>query len=108
MAERLRRTIHRIGSTGVPRSRHRVIGCRPSTHSERVRLLLLANANAPRAEQGCTSSTSGRAADGGPCDRRSTGRRLAPPLRTRRLVSPLVPTRNVVSGALIEVALGVD
>ncbi len=89
MAEPLRRTIHRIGPTRVPRSRRRVIGCRPSAHAERVHRVLFAHANAPRAGQGCTFSTSCRAADGRPCDRRATGRWSAPPVRTRRLISPL-------------------
>jgi len=54
--------------------------------AERVRRLLLANTNAPRAGQGCTTSTSCRAADRGTCDRHSTRRRLAPPLRAARSV----------------------
>ena len=84
----------------VPRSHHRVIRCWSSAHFERVRVLLLAHANAPQAEQGCTLSASRRAADGWPCDRHSTGRWSAPPLRARRLVSPRpCPTSPMACGA---------
>jgi SAM-dependent methyltransferase len=68
VAERLCRTLHRIGPTRVSRPRHRADSGRPATHSERLRRLLLTNTNAPWLKQGCTRSQTSRAADGWPRD----------------------------------------
>ena len=79
----------------VPRSRECADGGRSSPRVERVRRLLLTNANASRPEQRCTRSPSSRAADGWPCDRHSAGWRLTPPLRpASRVVSSPSPFRG--------------
>ena len=90
LAERLCRTIHRIGPARLPRSRHRADRCRPSSRPGRVRRLLLANPNAPRPEQGCTSPTSDHAADKWTGDGDSPGRWFAPSLRAARRVASFV------------------
>jgi len=87
MAERVRRTLHRIGPARVPRSRDRIDGGRLAARAERVRCVRLTNTHAPRPEQGCTRSPSGRAANGWPRDRDSAGWRVAPPLRAPRCVA---------------------
>jgi hypothetical protein len=94
LAERLRRTFHRIGPARVPRSRDRADGRRPSPRVKGVRRLLLTNANAPRLEQRCTPSPSCRAAGGWTCDRHSARRWFAPPLRAARRVVRSLPCRS--------------